>query len=76
VNGFQSVIGYSPKRGATIVVLVNNQLAPNTPFPQAVPADRLAGLIYRTLFADKDEPAATTASGPVRSGPVTVKTCR
>ena len=33
VNGFQSVIGYSPKRGATIVVLVNNQLAPEHPVP-------------------------------------------
>ncbi len=76
VNGFQSVIGYAPERGATIVVLVNNQLAPNTPFPQAVPADRLAGLIYRTLFADEDEPATMTAGAPIRSEPITVKMCR
>ena len=55
VSGFQSVIGYSPSRKATIVVLANNLLAPNTPFPQATPADRLGGMVYRTLFANSAE---------------------
>ncbi|MBL8905961.1 MAG: hypothetical protein JNM20_04715 [Rhizobiales bacterium] len=48
VPGFQSLIGYEPKTGATVVVFANNQLEPNSNF--ILPADRIAALIVKELF--------------------------
>ena len=69
VSGFQSVIGHAPKRGATIVVLANNLLAPNTPFPQATPADRLSAIIYRSLFADSADETGRAPDSPPEPHP-------
>ncbi|MBL8893904.1 MAG: hypothetical protein JNJ53_04840, partial [Rhizobiales bacterium] len=48
IPGFQSLIGYEPKSGATIVVFANNQLEPNTNF--VLPADAIADAIVKELF--------------------------
>jgi D-alanyl-D-alanine carboxypeptidase len=66
VSGFQAVIGYSTERRATIVVLANSIVAPNTPFLRALPADRMAGTIQQALF-----PAAAAASARDTAAPAT-----
>lgn len=48
IPGFQSLIGYEPNSGATIVVFANNQLEPNTNF--VLPADAIADVIVKELF--------------------------
>jgi len=48
IPGFQSLIGYEPKTGATVVVFANNQLEPNTNF--VLPADAIAEVIVKELF--------------------------
>lgn len=48
IPGFQSLIGYEPKTGATVVVFANNQLEPNTNF--ILPADAIADAIVKELF--------------------------
>ncbi len=45
--GFQSFMGYMPQKGATIIVLVNLDVAPDG----SPPADALAALIQQELFA-------------------------
>jgi D-alanyl-D-alanine carboxypeptidase len=50
VPGFQSFVGYQPQSGATIVVLTNLLLAPNTYFGEALPADGIARLIQQNLL--------------------------
>jgi D-alanyl-D-alanine carboxypeptidase len=50
VSGFQAVVAHAPKSGATIVVLANNIIGPNLLLVDALPADRMAGTIQRTLF--------------------------
>jgi hypothetical protein len=50
IPGYQSVIGYGVDTGSSIVVLVNNQIAANTFFFEALPADNIGDLIYTTLF--------------------------
>jgi D-alanyl-D-alanine carboxypeptidase len=51
--GYQSWMGYQPQQGATIIVLVNlNVAAEDSEPPQAVePANELAKVIYNELFA-------------------------
>jgi D-alanyl-D-alanine carboxypeptidase len=48
IPGFQTLIGYEPQTGTTIVVFANNQLEPNTAF--VLPADTIAGIIQKALF--------------------------
>ena len=50
VPGFQSLVGYSPETGGTIVVLTNSEIAPNTPLLKALPADNLAKIIQQHVF--------------------------
>jgi hypothetical protein len=61
VSGFQAVVGYAAARRATIVVLANSIVAPNTLLIEGLPADRMAGTIQRTLFpmaaAEESTPA-------------------
>ncbi|MEJ2871061.1 serine hydrolase domain-containing protein [Actinomycetospora sp. OC33-EN08] len=45
VPGFQSSVYYEPTTGATIVVLTNLLLAPNTYFVEALPAERIVALV-------------------------------
>ena len=47
IAGFQSWMGYQPQNGATIIVLVNLDTAPNG----SSPADDLAKVIQQELFA-------------------------
>jgi D-alanyl-D-alanine carboxypeptidase len=70
VNGWQSTVGYSPDRGATIVVLANSEVGPNMPFLQALPADRLAATIQRTLFPVPEEsPQGMPGAEPTAAQP-------
>ena len=67
VSGFQAVIGYAAARGATIVVLANSFVGPNMLLIDALPADRMAATIQRTLFpaaATAESAAARTATVP------------
>jgi hypothetical protein len=48
IPGFQTLIGYEPQTGTTIVVFANNQLEPNTAF--VLPGDTIAGIIQKALF--------------------------
>lgn len=48
IPGFQSLIGFEPKSGTTVVVFANNQLEPNTNF--VLPADAIADAIVNELF--------------------------
>ncbi|WP_326948706.1 beta-lactamase family protein [Amycolatopsis sp. NBC_01307] len=50
VPGFQTFVGYQPSTGATVVVLTNLLLTPNIFFPDALPADTLAGIIQQNLL--------------------------
>ncbi|WP_328616268.1 beta-lactamase family protein [Amycolatopsis sp. NBC_00355] len=50
VPGFQTFVGYQPATGASVVVVANLLLAPNTYFGAALPADSLAGVIQQTLL--------------------------
>ena len=50
IPGFQSLVGYSPETGGTIVVLTNSGIAPNTPLLEAFPADNLAKIIQQHVF--------------------------
>jgi D-alanyl-D-alanine carboxypeptidase len=51
--GFQSWMGYQPQKGATIIVLVNLNIAASDSEPptQLSPADELAKVIQQELFA-------------------------
>jgi D-alanyl-D-alanine carboxypeptidase len=51
IAGYQSIIGHDLGTGSTIVVLANNQIAPNTFFLEGLPADNIGNLIFTTLFA-------------------------
>lgn len=50
IPGYQSLVGYSPETGGTIVVLVSSEIAPNTPLLGALPADNLAKIIQQFVF--------------------------
>lgn len=52
VPGFQTFVGYQPQAGATVIVMTNLLLAPNTYFGEALPADAMAQLIQKTLLPD------------------------
>lgn len=73
VSGFQSSVSHDPARRATIVVLANSIVAPNTPLLQALPADRMAATIHRTLYpappaaASQATPAAAAAVAPAKA---------
>lgn len=51
VPGFQSFVGYQPESQATVVVLTNLLVAPNTYFGEALAADNIATLIQKELLA-------------------------
>jgi D-alanyl-D-alanine carboxypeptidase len=50
VPGFQTFVGYQPQLGATVIVMTNLLIAPNTYFGEALPADNIALLIQKTLL--------------------------
>ncbi len=50
ISGFQTFVGYQPGKGATVVVLANLQLAPNTYLLQGFPADEMAKLIEQEVL--------------------------
>lgn len=50
VPGFQTSVYYHPPTGTTIVVLTNLLLAPNTYFPEALPAERITALIQEAVI--------------------------
>ncbi len=50
VPGFQTFVGYQPEKGATVIVMTNLLLAPNTYFGEALPADGIAQLVQQTTF--------------------------
>jgi D-alanyl-D-alanine carboxypeptidase len=50
VPGFQTFVGYQPQVGATVIVMTNLLLAPNTYFGEALPADNIALMIQKTLL--------------------------
>jgi D-alanyl-D-alanine carboxypeptidase len=47
IPGYQTLIGYEPHTGVTIVVFANNQLEPNTNF--VLPADTIGGILQKAL---------------------------
>ena len=50
VPGFQTFVGHQPGKGATIIVMANLLLAPNTYFGEALPADNIARLVQQTVL--------------------------
>ncbi|WP_181780232.1 serine hydrolase domain-containing protein [Pseudonocardia pini] len=50
VPGFQSSVYFHPPTGTTIVVLTNLLLAPNTYFAEALPAERIVGLVREAVI--------------------------
>jgi D-alanyl-D-alanine carboxypeptidase len=52
VPGFQTFVGYQPAKGATVIVMTNLLLAPNTYFGEALPADSIARLVQQTLLPE------------------------
>jgi D-alanyl-D-alanine carboxypeptidase len=50
VPGYSSIIGYSPELGTTIVVLLNNEITPNTLLVSALPVTNLAAIIQQALY--------------------------
>jgi CubicO group peptidase (beta-lactamase class C family) len=50
VPGFQTFVGYQPDKGATVIVMTNLLLAPNTYFGEALPADAIARLVQQTVL--------------------------
>lgn len=50
VPGFQTFVGYQPEKGATVIVMTNLLLAPNTYFGEALPADGIARLVQQTVL--------------------------
>jgi D-alanyl-D-alanine carboxypeptidase len=52
VPGFQTFVGYQPEKGATVIVMANLLLAPNTYFGEALPADGIAQLVQQTVLPE------------------------
>jgi D-alanyl-D-alanine carboxypeptidase len=52
VPGFQTFVGYQPEKGATVIVMTNLLLAPNTYFGEALPADSIARLVQQTILPE------------------------
>ena len=52
VPGFQTFVGYQPEKGATVIVMANLLLAPNTYFGEALPADGIAQLIQQSVLPE------------------------
>jgi D-alanyl-D-alanine carboxypeptidase len=52
VPGFQTFVGYQPEKGATVIVMTNLLLAPNTYFGEALPADSIARLVQQTVLPE------------------------
>ena len=50
IPGYQTLVAYDPESGGTIVVFANNQLEPNMPFFDGLPADEVGKLIQKELF--------------------------
>jgi len=50
VPGFQSSVYFHPPTGTSIVVLTNLLLAPNTYFPEALPAERITQLVQQAVI--------------------------
>lgn len=52
VPGFQTFVGYQPEKKATVVVLSNLLLAPNTYFGEALPSDGIARLVQESVLPE------------------------
>ncbi|NMH94079.1 beta-lactamase family protein, partial [Pseudonocardia bannensis] len=50
IPGFQTFLGYQPTTGATVIVLANLLLAPNTYLGSGLPADELARIIAQQVL--------------------------
>jgi hypothetical protein len=48
--GFQRSVYFHPPTGTSIVVLTNLLLAPNTYFPEALPAERITQLVQQAVI--------------------------
>lgn len=64
IPGYQTFVGYDPASQTTIVVFANNAAETKVPFVEAFPADNVAKIIAKELFAGQpmtsSAPAAPT----------------
>jgi D-alanyl-D-alanine carboxypeptidase len=50
VPGFQTFVGYQPEKKATVVVMANLLIGPNTYFGDALPADGIAKIVQQSVL--------------------------